>query len=578
MKTSTQSKLLILPLLASTAVSKVIHSGGSGGVATGMTRDPSTGDLVVVGTIYEETFWDMDAANGKPTSCFMVTGNFTKAHFERHAVHTPELCFGDVVVVDQGDLQSQAVVTGTSAGMSDMVTLYDYEHLEHTYALSQEYYPVAMSHNEGDKVIVGFHQYKGLPFEGDAGNDKGLNLNDLVKFWDRLKSPNHMTSTVSRFTKMSTNTGRVHFDKHLKTHFGVTTVAKIVHLKHQNRFMVAGSTTGSGEHIGAYPRDKIDWDGYVAIFDATTGEIVFGGADNRIQSEEGADDFVHSICTHKQYAFIVGVTEGTVAEDAEQQGGAFVIKMDTKTREIKWKKQISGAYDDLKCEAHYRGVFVGGMQMVREAETGKLVSDVFVSRFDYTGDQMWAQKLDSEVITHERGDDVLVDLDVSHDGKELIALMNTRVLHRGENKVMLVDIDIHNGESDLSREIVLAVQENDEDTNDEDSDTNANLGLYWVLSCVCGAGVLLFLIGKRRQYLRERDARNRAMGEDDYANNLKKWMDDDEIFDYDQDGLFKSELPDKKLKLKPSVRGNRLGFGAGMMSSADRRFYDVEMY
>ncbi|CAJ1970161.1 unnamed protein product [Cylindrotheca closterium] len=578
MKTSTsRSKFLLWPLLASTtAVGKVIHSGGSGGVATGVTRDPKTGDLVVVGTIYEESFWDMDAANGKPTSCFMVTGNFTKAHFERQAVHTPELCFGDVVVVDQGDLQSQSVVTGTSAGMSDLVTLYDYEHLEHTYALSKEYYPVTMSHNEGDKVIVGFHQYKGLPFEGDVGNEQGLNLNDLIKFWDRLKTPNHMTSTVSRLTKMSTNTGRVHFDKHLKTHFGVTTIAKIVHLKHQNRFMVAGSTTGSGEHIGAYPRDKIDWDGYVAIFDETTGEIVFGGADNRIQSEEEADDFVHSICTHKEYVFIVGVTEGTIADDAEQQGGAFVIKMDTKTLEVKWKKQIQGSYDNLRCEAHYRGVFVGGMQMVKEAETGKIVSDVFVSRFDYTGDQMWAQKLDSELVTHERGDDVLVDLDVSHDGKELIALMNTRVLHRGENKVMLVDIDIHTGESDLSRDIILTAQQ--VDIISDDSNTG-HLQVFWWLSAVCGAGLLFLLNGKRRQYMREKHARDKALAECDYENNLKKWMDDDEIFDYDQDGLYRSELADKKhLKLKPNVRGDLRGFGAGLMSSADRRFYDVEMY
>jgi len=243
-----------------------------------------------------------------------------------------------------------------------------------------------------------------------------------------------------------------------------------------------------------------------------------------------------------------------------------VIKMDTRTREIKWKKQIPGAYDDLKCEAHYRGVFVGGMQMVKEAETGKLVSDVFVSRFDYTGDQMWAQKLDSEIITYERGDDVSVDLDASHGGKELIALMNT-----GENKV-------HNGESDLSREIMMAVQEDDGSSDSSNTNANEHLGVYWVLCAVCGAGVLFVLVGKRRQYLREKYALDRALAEDDYANNLKKWMDDDEIFDYDRDGLFKSDLPDKKLKLKPNIRGNRLAFGTGRMSSADRRFYDVEMY
>mmetsp|Transcript_42748 Transcript_42748/g.103387 ORF Transcript_42748/g.103387 Transcript_42748/m.103387 type:complete len:219 (+) Transcript_42748:387-1043(+) len=218
--------------------------------------------------------------------------------------------------------------------------------------------------------------------------------------------------------------------------------------------------------------------------------------------------------------------------------------------------------------------------MVKEAETGKFVSDVFVSRFDYTGDQMWAQKLDSEIITYERGDDVSVDLDASHGGKELIALMNTRVLHRGENKVMLVEIDIHNGASDLSREIMMAVQEDDEssDASNINSNTNEHLGVYWVLCIVCGAGVLFVLVGKRRQYLREKYARDRALAEDDYANNLKKWMDDDEIFDYDRDGLFKSDLPDKKLKLKPNIRGNRLAFGTGRMSSADRRFYDVEMY
>jgi hypothetical protein len=140
--------------------------------------------------------------------------------------------------------------------------------------------------------------------------------------------------------------------------------------------------------------------------------------------------------------------------------------------------------------------------------------------------------------------------------------LNSRVLEQGKNGIMLVDIDIQSGDSDLSRDEVIAIED------DFDS------VLFWSLTIFAFIIVSGFIVCWRRRYMRQKISREH-MVDADYTNNLKKWMDDDEIFDYDQEGTFKSKLADKNLKLKANIRGNHLRFGTHM-TTADKRFYDVE--
>jgi hypothetical protein len=540
--------LLLISMFSTPTLSRVIQSTGSGGVGTALIRDKKTGDLVVVGTTYSDGFWELDSIKGSATSCFVAHGNMTDGTFERKAFNTPEMCFGDALIIDLGDLESTAVLTGTSHDKSDIVTLYGYQNPEHAYPLSAEYFPVAMSHDENDKIIMGLHEYDGRPFSEEISNVAADNLEGLLDYWDRLAAPSKITSSKVRLTKISTNTGRIHFDKHIHTNDGVSTIANMVHLKHQNRFLIAGSTNGSGEPFGAYPKSKDDWDGYVAIYDSITGELVFGGGNHRIDSQDGQDDFVHAVCAHKHDVYIVGTTKGVVT--GSQQGGVFLVKMDTIEREIVWKRQFGSAdqlsYDQVKCAAHHRGVFVGGSELAGDATRA-----VFVSRFDSDGSEMWHRTLDSSIVTNNTADDFLAGLDVSKDGSELNALLNARVLEQGKNGIILVDIDIQSGDNDLSRDEVIVIED------DFDS------VLFWSLTIFALVIVSGFIVCWRRLCMREKISREH-MADADYANNLKKWMDDDEIFDYDRDGLFKSKLADKNLKLKANIRGNHLRFGTTM--------------
>lgn len=556
--------LLLTSLFSTPTMSRFIESTGSGGVGTALTRDKLTGDLVVVGTTYKDEFWGLDSVKNQAsgaTSCFVAHGDLVDGNFIRKAFNTPEMCYGDVLIIDQGNLESTAVLTGTSQDKSDLVTLYGYHNAEHAYPLANEYFPVAMSHDESDKVIMGFHEYDGQPFSAGISNVQSENLKGLLDYWDRLTVPDQMSSHKLRLTKISTNTGRVHFDKHIHTNDGFSTIADMVRLKHQNRFVIVGSTNGSGEPFGAYPKSKDDWDGYVAIFDSTTGDLIFGGGNHRISSEDGQDDFVHSVCAHKHDIYLVGTTKGVMAHGSKR-GGAFLVKMDTMQRKVVWKRQFGDAahfeYDQITCEAHHRGVFVGGNEL--RHSNGDATSDVFVRRFDSDGAEMWSRTLDSRMVTKKTAGDFLADLNVNYDGTELSALLNVRNLEKGENEIMLIDIDINNGDSDLSREDII---------NDDDFDS----ALFWSLTIFSLVVVSGFIICWRRRYVHRRVTRDH-MADEDYENNLKKWMDDDEIFDYDQEGLFKSHLPDKKLKLKPSIRGNHLRFGT-LTTGADRRFYDV---
>eukprot|EP00980_Cylindrotheca_fusiformis_P011147 scaffold2557_cov121-Cylindrotheca_fusiformis.AAC.30 len=556
--------LLTYSLLIAPTLSRYIQSTGSGGIGTALTRDKKTGELVVVGTKYSDRFWGLDSIKQTgPTSCFIAHGDLTDADFIRKSFRVPEMCFGDAFALDLGNIESTAIVTGISRGNSDVVTFYGYHAAEQQHALSREYFPVAMSHDEDDKIIMGFHEYDGEPFLEEKIKMSAENLEGLLDYWDRLTSPEKMSSTKTRLTKISANTGRIHFDKHINTNDGFSTIASMVRLKHQNRFVIAGSTNGSGEPFGAYPISKNDWDGYIAIFDSTTGELVFDGGNHRIASEDGKDDFVHSVCSHKHDIYIAGITKGSMT--GTDQGGVFLVKMDTLDRKIVWKRQFGDAarfsYDHVTCEAHHRGVFVGGSHLSNSLEEG-ITSDIFARRFDTNGTQIWSRILDSSLVTGMNADDIMAGLNLNYEGTELNALLNVRTIDKDENEIMLIDIDVGTGDSDLS----LAAEAVEDDTFDAP--------LFWTILSFCLIIVSWTILCWRRWFMQQKITRDHMSADADYENNLKKWMDDDEIFDYDQDGLFKSHLPDRKLTLKPCIRGNHLRFGT--LTTSDKRYFDVD--
>jgi serine/threonine protein kinase len=118
--------------------------------------------------------------------------------------------------------------------------------------------------------------------------------------------------------------------------------------------LVAGSTKGaSGPLLGTDVNRPVrggssDWDGFITKLDAQTGEryMPLSGHDAsyRIKSTGNENDWVTDICFQQpDIAFIVGSTTGKIASNhLDEDGGAFVIKMDIDTMEIIWQMQFEG--------------------------------------------------------------------------------------------------------------------------------------------------------------------------------------------------------------------------------------------
>jgi hypothetical protein len=575
MKPPTNLLVLLTAILPPETLSKaIVSSTGGGGIATGFTRDSDTGDLLVVGTTYtDDSFWGMEdvvSKNTAVTSCFVANGNVKDEEFKKKTFALPEMCYGGAVVLpSKGYLGSVAVVLGTSNNNSNIVTMYDYDHLEEQFSLPKTQFPIAITHDENDKVIMAHYEYesKAIFMEDELSGPK-VRMEELLKYWDRVTVPGQMKSSQIRLKKMSARTGRVYFDNLIKTHDGQSTVSDMIRIKHDGRFVIAGSTNGSGNPFGAYPETKSDWDGYIAIFDSTTGELIFGGQNHRFASMDGEDDFVHGVCSHREDLYIVGSTRGTM--EGNKKGGAFVAKMDLSTRIIEWKRQLSHngndseeiIYDGVTCTSHHHhGVVIGGNALKTLPRTDKVKRDVFISRYDEDGNEMYLRHLDSSRGTRRDTDDFLVGLDLTKDGTDLTALLNSRDSENGQNNIVLVDIEIHNGSNDLSEfeEIAIIIPPHG---SIKSADVSASVDVLGWIMLIAGLGMTVFSLVVYQRRKRERRRRMRMKADRDYDSNLKKWMDDDEIFDYNKSGLMepKSGAAGLVKANKVNIRGNHISF------------------
>lgn len=552
----------ILALLPSHVVARAVLSTGGGGVATSLSRDKSTGELMMVGTTYAE-FWGIERGRLDKVGnrrCFIANGYMSSQtfEFERRNFHNPEMCYGDALTIpsedddDDEDGKSLAVVTGVSAlGEPKLVTFYDYDQPENEFYLEPNHFPVAMIHAKSDKVILALHEGDTMTFQDEQDNQDSLK--GLLEYWEHFTVPTKTTSSQLRLQMISTATGRVQFDTQISTIGGNATIAGMQKVPGHERFVIAGSTNGSGAPFGDHPTGKNDWDGYVAIYDSTMGELVFQGNDHRIRSIDGKDDFVHGICTYKHDLYIVGTTNGKMNYGFKHSGGAFLVKMNLESGQIEWRRQISEphkTHEGLSCAAsRHHGVVIGGNAKKIKEDTSQ---EVFVSRFDSDGTQLWMKYLDTNRLTSKDSDDMLAGLDLTREG-ELHALLNTRVLEKGVNGIFLVDIDIDSGNNRLSRYEWMAPETEQRE--------ELKIPLHFQLFITGSILLLLALAFKCRYWLsrfnsrREKIILDHLAKDPDYMDGQGYSDEANEIWDYDKNGFVEQETG-----MRVNLRDNHLAF------------------
>ncbi len=133
-----------------------------------------------------------------------------------------------------------------------------------------------------------------------------------------------------------------------------THVAYAPSTRHGEFVLVAGSAKGaSGPLLGTLHDRPIrggihDWDGFLTKLDPQTGgratPLSGHDASYRINSGANKDDWVTALCfQNPDTAYIIGSTKGKVASSPlNEDGGAFIIKIDIDDMRIHWKVQLEG--------------------------------------------------------------------------------------------------------------------------------------------------------------------------------------------------------------------------------------------
>jgi hypothetical protein len=478
----------------------LVQSQGSGGWGTGLARDPQSNKLIVVGTTFADSFWDVTvkgkdstttADTDTDTDCFVAIGDAPTGEFTRQVLQAPELCVGGTVVLKhQG--YGVAVVVGPSSssssseeGTQNVLQTLDYfanvvtPGFSQPYTLPAQTIPVATAPGETSFLFIGLHDTRGHVYTHGSTNtySSGNALQALLTFWKSMSEPEAIAATSSspQVLKINAITGSTAFQVELTASTGSATISEMLQLSNTavtgnaaHLLIVAGSTNGSGNAFGtaaaATTTDALDadWDGYVTFLDPMTGDLALdssGVAHVRIASQAGKDDHVTSLCVsetgtgNNEHLFIVGTTQGIV--QGIHAEGAFVMKMDLETREIIWKVQMSGdQVEGLACTVSESTVFLGGATHVdldsnANTKIPSQTPDAFIAAVDVaTGQVQWIQQLDTSLEEGDSRTELIVDMDLNPLGN-VVVLLNSMNLEKGLNDIFLLDLNKDTGANDL---------------------------------------------------------------------------------------------------------------------------------
>ena len=339
------------------------------------------------------------------------------------------------------------IVTAINEQQKPILLSLDYKNvLEATFSdtieLSSDRFPAIMT-ADGLGVYIALHD------TGDTTYDRFSTYsshNKTKTIWNYLKTLSHpeneqinQSPHIHKYSILKEDDREIPvWEQELTTLEGKTLITAMEAIPSRNKLVVAGSTTGYGEKIGAGAiGGRGNWDGYLTLVNMDTGFInveTFGTYDShsvRIRSQLDKDDVVLGLCIDKDTGddedkvYVLGSTSGRI--DGAEDGGAFVMKIDIDTLDVIWKKQFGGVgghgkdqIEATHCDVQGDTLYVGGNVPVGvklDDHTSESLSDtvdIFAISFNAkTGNINFIRQIDSH------RDDQLVAIEIQPTSGEL---------------------------------------------------------------------------------------------------------------------------------------------------------------
>ena len=417
--------------------------------------------VLTTGVLFRTALKDYTLSGPSDTDCFISVG------FDRALYETPQLCthFEMFPVRTSGGLPAGVSLgmDGNQASIASIWQLTEYNRdwrFADVLLLPVGQFPIALATDSSGSAYVGMHETNGeLPPSAEASQPE-RELHNLYNYHRRMTHPSETIQVESPIlVKINMLTGTREWQVELTTTYGRSTIGGIVHLPSRNLIVVAGSSNGEGSLVGASEWSN-SWDGYLTLINATTGTMdeettsttsFLSERSERVQSQVGADDYIHGICAvDDNLLIVVGSSTGQMTSDATtKNGGAFVRVYDVDTLKVKWTYQWPGGalVEALKCVATTRYVYVAGhvpagVSVETKEETKYSIpstQDLFVSMLDTSdGSLHWTRQIDS------RRHDSLANIFLSPTG-DLIMAHNAMDFEIGFNEVLTSTVSSANG-------------------------------------------------------------------------------------------------------------------------------------
>ena len=486
----------------------LVRSDGSGGLATGMTYDPESETLVIVGTTYTKDFWGIQQEDLEDKGeCFVAVGDLKvleDPEFIRSTFPRPAYCFGsiensnDLMMNEKGNSDHSVsyygvYLDGESSSPEGFLDTMQYttqyvepSSFDSPYTVPSGLLPVtvATSTFDPESVYLGLHN----PREsfGSGGEDASEILVGLLSDWWSSTSPLQMKHALnSSFTpapmipqlrKIDVVSGEVLYGVLLDTR-DTSSTAMISDIlfspitsspeTRKPPLIVVGSTNSANNVESLFGMSDTsgstsgtgDFDGYILFLEPETGTISPDPTTEKwawrvASTGNHTDDFIEGACLSpdQQFLYVVGSTEGII--EGIHSGGAFVIMYDLSTGEMVWQYQVTGdQVQGLICTADADAVYLGGVTESDLWESPGKVSasqspDAFVAKI-IDGTAQWIRPLDTTL--EEEGElrrEWITGMEVTNQGNILV-LLNSINLDSGASDVFLVDLHPEMGENDL---------------------------------------------------------------------------------------------------------------------------------
>lgn len=412
---------LLASLLCQTATDAyVVLSRHSTQVAFHSAVDSRGDQFLTTGVLFRTPFFEYTLSGASDSDCYIGLGG--ARGFGRAIYKSPQFCTRFEMYPPIESLPSgvSAGMDGTQGTLStiDLVTS-DFDVLPHitTVLLPIHQFPVDLATDAQGGVYVGMHDTTGL-VPPPAALEPDRELSHIIQYYTQMTHPRESTQTISPILAkydmvQSGNTNVAKWELELTTTNGRSTIGFILYASSRDLVVVVGSSNGQGTLVGAGAFSN-SWDGYVTLVNATTGTADTSAGDQthliaehslRVQSQVNQDEYLLGACLQDDDLFILGTSTGKMTTEAEEGGGAFIMKLDIDTFQVHWTHQWSGAGSEaMFCSFTVDGLYVAGhvppnILLEEDPQIRDWVSptqDVFVALVDMAdGTPRWTRQIDS---------------------------------------------------------------------------------------------------------------------------------------------------------------------------------------